>query len=163
MEYLNSPVKRVDYVDAILAVDLEPGGQLKLSRSRAPLPEVIEQSPLLVEHLHHAPLRVYDIEMPFRIETNTFRTKYPSRPVSDFSNGIAERARAIENLHAEIHGVDHDEIGPIQSQLCRVIELAISRPWLSNHLQHAALHVHHVNLVAQRVGHVDALRGGIHR
>src|ERR1019366_4368446 len=136
---------------------------LKLPGPRPLLAEVIEQAALPVEDLHDAPLSVDDIEMRFGIEANPFGTEHPSCPVSDLADRIAERARPIEHLHAEIHGVDHHQVRAVQPQFGREIELALSRTCLSNALEHATLHIHHEDLVAERVGDVDVLCRGIHR
>ncbi len=50
----------------------------------------------------------------------------------------------------------------MQPQFGGIVELAVAGARLSDGLQHAALHVHHENLVTKRVGNVNALGRGIH-
>ncbi len=140
-----------------------PGGQLKLARARAASAEVIKQAAFLVEDLNHAPLAVDDVKVSFGVEADSFGPEHPSRAVADFADGVSEGAGAIEHLHAEIHGVDYHQLLAIQAQLGWIIELAVAGAGLAKLLQHAALHVHHEDLVAQGVGDINALGGGIHR
>src|ERR1035438_5947841 len=159
----HAPVKGIHNIDAIVVVDIKSGRQLKLFGPGSLPPEVIQQLPLLVEDLHHTPLSVDDVKMRFGIKSDSLRPKHPSRAVPNFSDRVAERARAIEDLHAEIHGIHHRQILPMQPQLRGEVKLAVAGARFSDRLQHVPLHIHHENLVAQRVGHINALRHGIHR
>src|SRR5579864_816693 len=101
--------------------------------------------------------------MTFGIKSDALRAKHPSWAVSDFSNGIAKRACAIQHLNTKIHGIDDYKIGAVQAQFGREIELAIARSRFADDLQNTALHVRDKNLVTQRVGEINALCRRIHR
>ena len=69
---------------------------------------------------------------------------------------------AVKHLHTEVHGIDHQQVRPIQPQFGGKIEFALRLPGLADGLEHVALHVEDEHLVAQRVGYVNPLRGGVH-
>ncbi len=163
MEHLDAAIEGIDYVDAVVVVDFESGGQLKLSESGAALAEVIQEPALAVEGLHHAPQAVDDVEMAFRIEADSFGAEHSSSAVGELADGVVKCSRAVENLNTKVHGVDHEKFRAAQAQLRRVIEFGVSGSGLADGGEHAALHIHDVDFVAQRVGDVNALGGGVDR
>src|SRR5579863_9182559 len=74
-----------------------------------------------------------------------------------------KRPRAAERLHPKIHGIDYEQLGSAEPHLGRIIKLSLAGAGLANGFQHAALHVHDKNLVAQGVGYVDTLLSGVDR
>src|ERR1017187_2035381 len=163
MEDLNPAVVGIDDENAVIAVDEHPRRQLKGTELRASAAEVIQQIALVVEYLHHAPQAVDDIEIALGVDADSFGTEDVSRAVADFADGVTKRAIAAEHLDAEVHRVDHDQVLSVEPQFGGKIKFEIAGAALSDGLQDVALHVEHEHLVAQRVSHVDALRGGVDR
>ena len=146
-----------------MIIDLQSRRQLKLSVAGAAPAKVIQQAPLVIEYLHDPPLPIDHVQVAFGIESNPLRPEDPSRAIANLADRVFELAAAVQHLHAEIHGVDHHQVLPVQPQLGRKIKFPVPRPRLPDDLQHAALHVHHVNLVAQRVGYIDPSGRRVHR
>src|SRR5580692_1015510 len=160
--HLHAPVEGVHHINAILVVNVQSRRQLKRSRRRAHLSEVIQQLPFAIEHLHHAPHPVHHIQMSLRIEAHPLRPEHPPPVIPDLPDRVLKLPILSQHLHTEIHGVHHRHVVSIQPQLRRVIKFAIPRSRLADLLQHAAVHIHHENLIPQRVGHVNPLRRRIH-
>lgn len=55
MKDLDSMVEGIHYIDTIVMIDEQTGGQLELSGAGAVVSEVVQQIALAVEHLHYAP------------------------------------------------------------------------------------------------------------
>ena len=81
--------------------------------------------------------------------------------ITDLPDGELELSGAIQGLHAEIHGVDDEQVLPRQPQFRGEVELAFAGAAPADLLQHLAFHIEHANLVAQGVRHVDPLGLGI--
>ena len=101
--------------------------------------------------------------MPFGIEADSFRPEHPSCTISQLPDGVVKTAGSVENLNPKVHGIHHEQLLAAQTQLRRIVEFDLARALLPNRRQHAALHIHHINLVAQRVGDVNALGRRVHR
>src|SRR5208282_4622568 len=157
MKDLNAAIEGIHDVNAIRAVNLQPGRQLKVSESGSALAKVIQKPAFAVEDLHDSPETVDDVKMSFGIEADSFWTEHRSRAVPNVPNGIVERAGAVQHLNAEVHCVHHEELRTVQPQLCRIVEFPLAGSILPDRHQDAALHVHHENLVAQRVSDINAL------
>ena len=114
MEHLDAAIEGIDYVDAVVFVDFESGGQLKLSESSAVLPEVIQEPALAIEGLHHAPQAVYDIEVAFGVEADSFGAEHSSGAVGELADCVVEGAGAVENLNAKVHGIHHEQLRAVQ-------------------------------------------------
>ena len=59
--YLHTAVQRIHYENPVLPIDEQSGGQLELSIVRAARAEVIQQSSLLIEYLHHSKLPIREL------------------------------------------------------------------------------------------------------
>src|SRR5579862_3506822 len=161
VKHLYAPMNRIHHVDPVAAIDCQAGGQLEISHTRV-LSEVIKEMPFAIEDLHHVIESVGHVQMAFRVHADAFWTVKVAAALARTSDCVAEAARAIQHLNAEIHGVDHDEVRAIQAQFGRKVEFAVAVPALADGLDHAALHVEHVDLAAPGVGDKDALRVRIH-
>src|ERR1700731_990356 len=148
MKNLGSPVKRIDHENPVLRIDRDPGRQLGLSRFRALASEVIEQIALAIENLHHAPQSIHDIQVAFGIDSDAFWPEHRAAAVADAPDGKPELPGPIKYLYAKVHGIDHDQVVPIQAQFGGIVEFTFSPPVLSERLQYRSLHVEHENLVA---------------
>src|SRR5208283_4124152 len=124
--------------------------------------EVIEQLALAVEDLHHAPQRIRDVEIAFRVDTDPFGPEHGPRTVADLSHGKLKTAGAVEDLNTEVHGIDDHQVRSIQQQLGWEIELALGFAGLADGPEYIALHVENKDLVAQRVGDKNPLRSRVH-
>src|SRR5215471_14764972 len=160
---LHTPVVGIDHHHAIMAIDPQAGGQLELTKAAAPLPEVVEQLALLIEDLYHAANRFDHIDVAFGIHPDSLRAEHFSLLVPDAPDGIAKTSRTVEHLHAEIHGVDHDQVVAHQAEFRGVVEFDLACPRLADRPDHIALEVEHENLVAQGVGDIDPLRPRVDR
>src|SRR5450755_3944286 len=65
MKYLDAAIVGIHDVHLIALIDMQSGRQLELSGPGAPLAEVIQQLPFLVEDLHHAPGAIHHVQMTF--------------------------------------------------------------------------------------------------
>src|ERR1700733_684033 len=160
---LYAPVIRIDDHHAIVAVDPEACGQLKLAESGALLSKVIKKISGIVEYLHHAANRFHHVEMSFGVDADSLRSEEQSAILSDAPDGVAETSGAVEHLHAEIHRVDHDQVVAGKTKFCWIIEFAIAASGLPYRLQNASLHVEDEHLIAQGVSDVNSLRLRIDR
>src|SRR5208337_4539560 len=114
MKHLNAAIKGIHHKNPVLVVDKQSRRQLKLSRVRASFSEVIKQISLAIKYLHHSPQAIDDIQIPFRVDSNSFRPKHAATVVADLSDRIAKTPRAVQYLYAEVHGVDHDSGGTLE-------------------------------------------------
>jgi hypothetical protein len=64
LKNLNTPMVRIDYKHAVVAIDKQTSRQLKFSEPRTLLPEVIEKLSLAVEDLHHPTQPIDHVEVP---------------------------------------------------------------------------------------------------
>ena len=119
------------------------------------LAEVVQQLPCAIEHLHHAPHPINDVKMPLGIKANSLGPEHRTRASPDFPDGVLKRPGSIQHLHAESSSRPPPPAIAVQPKLGGIVELAIARSRLADRFQHAALHVHHEDLIAQRVGDVD--------
>src|SRR5271166_642257 len=120
--------------------------------------EVIKQFALPVEDLHHAPLRVDKIQIALRVDSHRLQPEHGSWTVAKLADGVLKGPGAVEYLHAEVHGIDHKKVWPIQMQLRGQIELAFGLSRFADGLKDVALQVEDEYLVAQCVRHVNSLR-----
>src|SRR4029077_6759387 len=103
------------------------------------------------------------VKMSFRINPHALGTEHRAFAIAYASNRVLKRAVVIEPLHAEIHRVHYHQVFALEPQFGREVELAVAGAALAKLREHAAMHVHHENLIAVRVGHEDVLRRRIHR
>src|SRR5580704_14871435 len=119
--------------------------------------KVVKQLALAVEDLHYAPQSIHDIDIAFRVNAHSLRTEHGPGGVADLSDRKLKLPGAVEGLHAEVHGIDDQEVWTVQAQFGRQVEFAIAVAGFSDRLKDITLHVEHKDLVAQSIGYIDAL------
>src|SRR3974390_1153847 len=88
---------------------------------------------------------------------------YAHLGLAGYSNGSLKSAIAVEELNAEVHGIDYGYRVAFDVDLSRQVEFTIAGAALSKHAHDPASLVKAVHPIPQRIGYVNLLSRRIDR
>src|SRR5581483_11480745 len=98
-EYLNPAVVGIHDENTVIVGDEQAGWKLELERAAAAFAKVIKQLAIAVEYLHHAERSIGNVDVSFRIDSDTLRTEHLPWRVAELTDYAVGASVAFEPLN----------------------------------------------------------------